>query len=270
MKTKLILECGCNHNGDMDIAIKMIDHAHLLGAWAVKFQKRDVELIPDEMKKLPRDLSNSFGKTYYEHRKALEFSIVEMENLKYHAESKGLVFICSAFDINSIKELISYRFEYIKIPSQFADRKDFQNKIMPYFLEQNIFVSLGMRSSNELDSNIWRYGRVNTMHCISVYPHAINESCLSMLYREDINGYSSHGKEGREIQYAVMAGAQYIERHFTLDKTMNGSDHSTVSSEPEEIIRIIKEIEYVESILGDQERLLTDKEKKVRAFHMGR
>ena len=92
MNTKFILEFGCNHNGKITNAKKMIDEAKKLNVWAVKFQKRDIELIPDEIKKIKRNDKNSFGKNYYEHRKALELDIEKLKDLKKYAEDKGLEF----------------------------------------------------------------------------------------------------------------------------------------------------------------------------------
>src|SRR3989304_362753 len=84
MKTKLILELGCNHQGDIDIAQKMIDATAELGAWAVKFQKRDIESFSEGLKLLPRKPENSFGPNYYEHRKALELTIDQIARLRNH------------------------------------------------------------------------------------------------------------------------------------------------------------------------------------------
>jgi len=274
MRTKVILEFGCNHQGEIELARQMIDEAVKLGVWGVKFQKRDLESMPEELKKKPRDMSNSFGSTYYEHRKILEFTPEQLSVLKQYAEDHGLKFVCSAFDIKSCDDLISIGCEYIKLPSQLL-----LTDVMEYLLTKQksafeIWGSTGMHDQKELllGSNP---SLVDVLfHCISVYPaplEAANLKCIRDLLeiRQGCKvGYSSHDMEGFAISCAVSCGASYIERHYTLNKTMKGSDHGTVSSDYKEMKRILKEIECVEFVLGN-ERILTEPELKVRKVYRG-
>lgn len=269
----------------MKIAKQMIDEASRLGVWAVKFQKRDVETIPDDVKSIPRDPDCSYGETYYEHRKALEFTIDQIRELKEYAEASGLEFVCSAFDIYSVYALAGIGLRHIKIPSQLADNEDMLTAaISAHRMFENIFVSTGMRTQKEISRMLtmsiqdFCHNRIIHFHCISAYPAEINQSNLITLKnlhtpriqdKQQPNfGYSSHEREGAVIKYAVVIGAKYIERHFTLDKKMKGSDHKTVSSEPKEVKRIIDEIEEAEAILGDPARKLSKEEQKVRDMHM--
>jgi sialic acid synthase SpsE len=252
----------------------MINQASDLGVWGVKFQKRDVDQIPELAKKIPRDMKNSFGSTYYEHRQVLEFNIDQINKLKDYAEKKGLQFLCSGFDINSLKQLRDIGCQNIKIPSQYLKNSYFYdfitfNKHLIYY------VSTGMHTKQEiLNSPILEKANV-IMHCVSKYPCGLNELKMQMINTLEIKypgkkiGYSSHDKNGDGIKYAVIAGAKIIERHFTLDKTWKGSDHKTVSSDYKDIQRIIKEMEFAESIKGDDPRLLSPEEKEVRRTYIG-
>jgi sialic acid synthase SpsE len=270
MKAKMILEVCYNHNGKIDIAKQMIDEAVKLKVWAVKFQKWDVEGMPDDIKNKERDMSNSFGKTYYLHRKKLEFKIEQLLELKEYAESKGLVFICSGKDYNSIVELVENGCKYIKVPSQ----RLFDNDIYKYLTANKkskglfILVSCGMIEENELKNTSWsKYADV-FFHCISLYNELSADKCqMSIIRRHSfINGYSSHEDDGMAIPVSIAMGVEYIERHFTLDKTMKGSDHK-ISSTPDEVKFLIKTIESTESICGTNYRFLTDNEKKVRNLY---
>lgn len=279
MKTKLILEFGCNHQGDISIAKKMIDEAADLNVWAVKFQKRDMDSIPKEVAQKPRDLRNSFGITYLEHRKVLEFDAEQLKYLKSYIESKNLVFICSAFDEKSIDDLINIDCKYIKLPSQLYSNNLLKNKLLEYKRKNKIkiLLSTGMHSYDEIINNDWLINVDYLFHCISVYPNYLQEmnliflNCLSKLSDKYhfMPGYSSHDFEGQGIGYAIIAGAQIIERHYTLSKTMKGPDHGTVSSDYEEMQKIIKKIEESEEILGNEKRECSQKEMVTRKIYRG-
>lgn len=273
MSCKLILECGCNHNGNLNTARDMICAAFHLGAWGVKFQKRDIDSIPDEMKNQKRKPANSFGKTYYEHRAALEFNIADMLELRMQADDLGLKFLCSAFDLKSVIDLTDIGVKYIKIPSQYAGNDEM---ILAARMScEKVFISTGMRSREEIDKLCWLnedLSGVVPMHCISVYPSQLSQSNLitlsDMADKYGEVGYSSHDVYGLAVKYAVIAGAKYIERHFTLDKSMKGSDHSTVSSDPSEIKRIVYDIKQSDLVLGDKERKVSYDEQIVRDIYL--
>lgn len=276
MKTKLILEIGCNHQGNLDLAKKMIDTAAKLGVYGVKFQKRDIASIPEEIRNAPRDPVKDFGSTYEKHREALEFSQDQIYQLRLHAQKSGLEFACTAFDPVSVKELLEIGIEYVKFPSQlllnekmyesFRKNNDCQSKLM---------VSTGMHNVNEILEALFFCPDI-VYHCISMYPAMPKDSnirfitalCENQIFAKSDGrgyqiGYSSHEENGCAIPYAVTAGATWVERHFTLDKSLKGHDHKTVSSTPEEIKKIIKNIEIAEEIGGDGKRILTYGEIKV-------
>lgn len=280
MKTKIILEFGCNHQGQISLAERMIDDANRLGVWGVKFQKRDLKSFPEELKNKPRDLKNSFGKTYYEHRRVLEFTAAQIGYLKNYAEQNNLCFICSAFDLASLKELATLNIDYIKLPSQLYSDNKLQSEIIKLKerLKFKIFVSTGMHNAKEIVENSWLNYADLIFHCISSYPCHLKEmnllfiQCLkelSIRFNQFKIGYSSHDFNGYGIKYAVLSGAEYIERHYTLDKKMKGSDHSTVSSDFEEMQEIISNIEEAEKMLGDNKRECGPGELRVRKIYRG-
>lgn len=271
MRTKIIAEIGYNHNGSIDYAKKIIDEIAKLKLWAVKFQKWDVESFPDEIKNKKRNRPDiDYGETYYEHRKFLEFSVEQLEELKNYAENKGLEFWCSGKDINSVKDLMRLNMRYVKLPSQ----RYFDNEIFKLLYSERmkrrfyIAVSTGMHTGNKIMKSRWMDtdGADIIMHCISQYPANLYDVNLAWMYGKKYNGYSSHEDGGKAIKYSICLGARYIERHFTLDKNDKGSDHK-ISSDIAEMKKIIKEIEEVERILGDGNRNITDKELELGKYY---
>jgi len=281
LRTKIIMELGCNHQGDIAIAKQMIDDAKKLGAWSVKLQKRDIEAIPDNVKTKKRDMSNSFGETYYAHRKKLEFTVDEMIELKKYIESAGMVAMVSVFDIKSARDMVDADYRYIKTPSQlFTD-----TEICEYLLEARqdriitLICSTGMHTLSELYKTPW-FDRFDILlYCRSIYPHGAESSTFGAMAALHKNleysrlGYSSHDKNGDMIPYAIICSAEYVERHYTLDKKMKGSDHSTVSSDFVEMEKIIEGIKKAELIVGETganvSELCDERERAVRMVYRG-
>jgi sialic acid synthase SpsE len=289
-KTKIILETGCNHQGVFENALQVIDDAVKLGVWGIKFQKRDIDSIPKEIAKTTRNSETSFGATYYEHRKALEFSVDQIAAFKKYAEERGLVPIVTVFDIVSLKQMIDAGFEYIKLPSQFYsnyamnlmlfDEHDRQPVIDNYNNRRNKFkivVSTGMHTMNEIERWPWFDKADITLYCRSIYPANLDQvdfvtaRTLKEKLKHSEFGYSSHDKNGCAIPHMVMFGAKYIERHYTLNKEWKGSDHGTVSSDYEEMQKIIEKIKSAEDMLSktNDTELVNDEEKKVRLTYRG-
>jgi sialic acid synthase SpsE len=266
MRTKVIAEIGYNHNGSIEKAIDLIDSAAALGVWAVKFQKWSIDKFPEWLKKQKRQPENSFGDTYYEHRKALEFSIEDHIILKERAKKKGLEYICSGKDFQAVCELVEgVGIEWLKLPSQRLGNNDIKKYLSNFDIKT--MISTGMSTEAEILSNDWIEKADAVFHCISLYPAQLSDCDFSWLRENNFyNGYSSHETEGRAVKYAVMLGCDYIERHFTLDKMDKGSDH-VISSDEKEMKRIISEIEEAELILGAGGRRLSGNEEKIRDFY---
>jgi len=266
MRTKFIAEIGYNHNGDEEIARQLIDEAKRLGFFAVKFQKWDLESLPKWKREECRLPENSFGDTYYEHRKFLEFDKKQLTGLKEYAESKGLEFVCSGKNLQAFKDLIDIKIDWIKLPSQRYSDLD----VYEYLISERkkrpfkIIVSTGMMFDYEIINSDWIKEADIIMHCISKYPAEILDVNLAWMRSTGFyNGYSSHERGAEAVKYAVILGAEYIERHFTLNKNMKGSDHS-ISSDPQEIEELFEEIRQVERILGSDRRRPDGDELNVR------
>jgi len=274
MKTKIILEFGCNHNGDIKNAFEMIDAAASLGVWGIKFQKRDLNSMPEHLKLLPRGETNSFGKNYYDHRAALEFTVEQLEQLREYAEKKGLQPIISVFDINSIDDVIKAGFTNIKIPSQLYSNYEINSKLCFYAPKAlYLYRSTGMHTLSEiLNYQFFTFFDV-TFYCRSIYPCPLDKLKIKWFLeikkelKSGSMGYSSHEVHGEAIPLFVTLGAQYIERHFTLDKKMKGTDHSTVSSDIKEIAQIMDEVEQAEKNIECPE--LCAEEEKVKKKYRG-
>ena len=281
MKTRVLLEMGCNHQGDMDIAKTLIEHAHVLNAWGVKFQKRDIDAIPHEMRDKPRDPATSFGDTYYTHRKALEFTTEQALELKDFAEDMGLVFVESVFDEKSLRDMISIGVTHLKLPSQLFDNDEIVRPLVQHARNADVFImrSTGMHVLREVVQASWLDFFDVTMYCRSLYPIVnIKDADLGFAHtlyamlKPSQCGYSSHDKNGALIPYFVLLGATLVERHYTLDKSMKGSDHHTVSSDFEEMKLILESIEQMEEYMEvrNYTHLASPVEIATREFYMGK
>jgi len=264
--TYIIAEIGCNHQGDIDIARRMIDVAAYCGVDAVKFQKRDLKkcLTPEQFNKL-YDNPNSFGKTYGRHREYLELSLEEHAELKDHAESLGLTYFLSAWDDNSARQAIDLGCDLVKVPSACVTDKD----LLTVFNDPRVSViaSVGMSTLEEIDTmvdSLQKAGELYLLQCTSTYPCEFKDVNLKVIpglrerYRGKVKGVGFSGHHlGIALDIAAVAlGASVIERHFTLDRTSKGTDHAA-SLEPEGMRRLVRDIRAFEQARGtsDKKRL---------------
>lgn len=252
----IVAEIGNNHQGEFAIAKQMVDEAAAAGVQGVKFQKRDMEaLLTREGRAAPYTGCNSFGPTYGEHRDALELSVEQMGELKEYSESLGLVFFASAWDDPSLNQILDLDVELLKICS--ADlvnvplvRKYAASKIP-------IVLSTGMSALEDIDvalSEIRAYhDDIVLLHCNSTYPCPEEQIGLPVMdaLRERYGlpvGYSGHEKGIGPSVGSVALGACMVERHFTLDKTLKGTDHQA-SLEPHELTQMVNMIREVEGAM---------------------
>ena len=266
----IIAEIGYNHQGDVKIAKDLIDAAIDSGADCVKFQKTDLDSKPIWKNQLYNS-ENSFGKTYYDHRKYLEFGIEELLELETYC-GEDADFLCSAKDFESAI-LLSKHFQKIKLPSQMLrDEKTFN---LLHSKGKYVYASTGMWTEYEVESAPWFEFADVVLHCVSVYPADPEVVNLKMIQRYKCKrkgkkvGYSSHEIDALAVPYAVAAGAEVIERHFTLDHSMKGSDHATVSSTPDEFEKMVWHIRQVEEYMGSGKKFLTANEVDVRERWVG-
>lgn len=279
MKPKIVAEIGCNHKGDMEIAKEMIKIAAVYcKADVVKFQKRNPkELLTEEEYNAPHpNPINSYGKTYGEHREYLELTLEQNKELKRVCEEFGVVYSTSVWDMTSTKEIVSLNPKLIKIPS--AMNTNFE--ILDYICDNykgEIHVSTGMTTKDEIDEIVDYFIKKSRnkdlvlYSCTSGYPVPYEDVCLLDIKRlkekygdvvKEI-GFSGH-HIGFAIDIAAYAlGATWIERHFTLDRTWKGTDHSA-SLEPEDMRRLVRDLKNTEKALNYKENDLLDIEKVQR------
>ncbi len=257
---RIIAEIGCNHKGDMSIAKEMILTASLFcKVDVVKFQKRNNrELLSDEQYNSPHpDPSNSYGATYGEHREVLEFDLDQHRQLKAWCEENHLVYSTSVWDMTSAREIVSLQPELIKIPSACN-----MNKPLLAYLCDNyrgeIHLSLGMttREEEELIVSFFeskkRNGDLVLYSCTSGYPVPFEDvrllelSRLREAYGQRVKaiGFSGHHLGIAVDSAAVALGAEWIERHFTLDRTWKGTDHAA-SLEPDGMRKLARDCRAV-------------------------
>jgi sialic acid synthase SpsE len=252
----IVAEIGNNHQGEFSIAKQMVEKAAAAGVQGVKFQKRDMEaLLTREGRAAPYVGCNSFGPTYGEHRNALELSIEQMSELKTYSESLGLVFFASAWDEPSLIQVLGMDVDLLKICS--ADLVNVP--LVRKYAAANVpvILSTGMSGLEDIDvalSEIRSYhDDVVLLHCNSTYPCPEEQIGLPVMdaLRERYGlpiGYSGHEQGLGPSVASVALGACVVERHFTLDKSLKGTDHQA-SLEPQELALMVKMIREVEKAM---------------------
>ncbi len=239
-KCKIISELCCNHGGDISIARDMIKMSKLCGADYIKFQKRN------PLKAVPRHMHSqyhpcpihSFGETYLEHRKNLEFTIEQHRELKRYCEEVGIGYSSSVWDEDSALEIISLNPDFIKIPSAMNENYVLLDVIFDNY-QGDVHISLGMISKTAklelFDYLKYKKDRVVIYHTTSGYPVKFEElylmEIIKLSSKFDKVGFSGHHLGIAADIGAYALGASWIERHFTLDRTSKGTDNSA-SLEP--------------------------------------
>lgn len=256
----VVAEIGNNHQGDPEMARRMVEAAAQAGAGGVKFQKRDVEaLLTRAGRAAPYTGKNSFGPTYGEHRLALELTIEQMAELKEFTESLGLVFFASCWDEPSFEQVLDLDVELFKICS--ADLVNVP--LVRRYAESRVpvILSTGMSSLEDIDTSVAElrayHDDIVLLHCNSTYPCPEEHIGLPVMdtLRERYGlpvGYSGHERGLGPSVASVALGACVVERHFTLDKNLPGTDHQ-VSLTPEELksmVTMIREVERAMCVKG--------------------
>ena len=275
----LVAEIGCNHMGNFDLAIKMIDNAkNFCKADVVKFQKRSINLISKDSKnKEPHpNPINSFGENYEKHRKFLEFDIDQHIELKKFSDSIGIKYSTSVWDLESAEEVVSLKPEFIKVPS--AMNLDFN--ILRFLCENYnglIHLSLGMTTIDEKNEIINFFRKKNRMKdlilysCTSGYPVKFDEIYLNEIIRlkENYDGeINSIGFSGHHLGIAIDMGAivfgiSWLERHFTLDRTWKGTDQ-VASLEPDGLRKLKRDSINIKNSLNYKPISMIKTEKETR------
>jgi N-acetylneuraminate synthase len=250
----IVAEIGINHNGDLEIAKKLIDVASLAGCDAVKFQKRTVEVVysPEELAK-PRE--NPFGPTNGDLKRGLEFGQKEYEEIDAYCRDKKILWFASCWDEGAVDFIEQFNPPCYKIAS--ASLTD--DNLLRYHRRYGrpIIISTGMSTLDEIDHAVDVLGHDDlvVLHCTSTYPSQIEELNLSAIrelnHRYGVpTGYSGHEVGLAPSVGAAVLGACVIERHITLDRAMWGSDQAA-SVEWQGFWRLVKDIRALEKAMGD-------------------
>lgn len=260
----LVAEIGINHQGSRDIAEALIEASAVAGADAVKFQKRTIDRIFTRaaLDAPYSNNGNSFGRTYGEHRRALELSREDYKYLKACADRKGLIFFASAWDEESADFLVDLGVPVLKIGSPDLTNLPLCEHVARKGLP--VILSTGMAERCEVEKAVRTVMRHNEnlilLHCTSIYPADYSEINLGLInaLKESFEvpvGYSGH-EHGWEIAFAARAiGACVIEKHITLDRSMKGGDHC-LSLLPQEFAQLTRAVRRLEmAFKGNGKRL---------------
>lgn len=272
MSVLIIAEAGVNHNGDLETALKLCDAAKESGANVVKFQTWQTELLlTKEVKQAEYQVDNT-GKSQsqFEMLKELELSYDDFKVIKKHCDDIGIIFASTADEKDSLDFLISIGIPFIKIGSgeicNIPYLRYMGSKKMP------IILSTGMSTLDDVRISIEALKEggaedITLLHCTTSYPCPLEDVNLKAMntLREEFGlkvGYSDHTKGVSVSIAAVALGAKVIEKHFTLDKNMEGPDH-LASTEPEEFAYMVKCIRDIEKSLGTGKKEPTQAEREI-------
>ena len=274
-KVLIIAEAGVNHNGSLELAKRLVDEAASAGADLIKFQTFHADKLVSKSARQAEyqchNMGTSAEDTQYAMLKRLELSREQHEELVAHCRTKGIRFFSTAFDLDSIDYLHSLNLGLWKIPSGEITNYPYLKKIARY--GEPVILSTGMCELSDIEAalqvllaNGVRKEQITILHCNTEYPTPMTDVNLKAMLEIGRTfgvkvGYSDH-TEGIEVPIAAVAlGATVIEKHFTLDKAMEGPDHKA-SLEPTELRAMIKAIRNIEQALGDGHKVISESERK--------
>lgn len=272
-KVIIIAEAGVNHNGSYELAIKMVDEAKRAGADYVKFQTAKPELVISTFAPKAEYQKETTGaaESQLEMCKAIHLPLTNYKPLKEYCDKVGIGFMSTPFDLVSIDVLEPLDMDYYKIPSGEITNLPYLRKIASK--HRPVILSTGMCEVEEVEAalQVLEQGGVKrsdiiVLHCNTEYPTPMADVNLRAMddLRRSLGvevGYSDHTK-GIEVPIAAVAlGATVIEKHFTLDKTMEGPDHKA-SLEPDELKAMVDAIRNIEQALGDGHKHVSPSERK--------
>ena len=270
----VIAEIGLNHNGDLRLALELIDLAAGAGADAVKFQKREVDrCFTRDALDAPYPGRNSFGATYGDHKRALELTATDYEALRARSRERGVLLLVTPFDEVSADLVERLECPAVKIASHNLTNLPLLDHVARK--RRPILLSTGMADLDEVDAAVATIRRHHDelvlLQCTSSYPAKAEELHLNVLttYRERFGcpvGYSAHEPDEITLYAAVALGACVVEKHFTKDKALRGPDHAA-SFEPAELARVAAGLRTVSAALGGRDKRVTAGEWKNRAKH---
>ena len=265
----LIAEIGINHNGSLKLAKQLIDLAKKYNFDAVKFQKRDPNIcVPEDQKSKVRN--TPWGEmTYFQYKEKIEFGEKEFREIEKYCKKLKIDWFCSPWDVNSLKFMKKFKTNYNKVASAMITNLELIKLIAK---ERKLtFISTGMSTMSDIERavKIFKKNRCDfvLMHCVSNYPCFEKDLNLNLIttlknkFKCKI-GYSGHETSVSPSFAAWFLGADYIERHITLDRTMYGTDQAASLSEPgiRELSNILNKFPMM---LGNGKKIITKEEKKL-------
>lgn len=272
MHTIIIAEAGVNHNGNYEMALRMVDEAKRAGADYVKFQTAKPELVISTFapKAEYQKETTGDGESQLEMCKAIHLPLTDYKPLKDYCNKVGIGFMSTPFDLVSIDVLEPLDMDYYKIPSGEITNLPYLRKIAAK--GRPVIMSTGMSELPEIEAAMkvledggLKREQIILLHCNTQYPTPMADVNLRAMLdiRDSLHvrvGYSDH-TQGIEVPIAAVAmGAEVIEKHFTLDKTLPGPDHKA-SLEPQELKAMVDAIRNIEQALGDGHKHVSDSER---------
>ena len=275
----IIAEAGVNHNGSVEIAKRMVDEAVEAGVDIIKFQTFNSEKLVSKSAKQAeyqkRNIKDSGSDSQLEMLKKLELSDADHKELIDYCDRKHIKFFSTAFDLGSIDYLHSLNLGLWKIPSGEITNYPYLKKIAEF--SEPVILSTGMCEMEDISAamkvlcdNGLTKDKISLLHCNTEYPTPFSD--VNLLAMNELKdkfsvrvGYSDHTK-GIEVPIAAVAlGAEIIEKHFTLDRDMEGPDHKA-SLEPDELKAMVSAIRNIELALGDGHKSVSESERKNMAI----
>lgn len=269
MSVFIIAEVGINHNGDINIAKRLIDGAVFAKADAFKFQKRTVEKVYSK-EELDKYRESPWGTTTRDQKLGLEFGKEEYDEIDRYCKEKRITWFASAWDTESQEFLRQYDLKYNKIASAMVTHRELLEMVAEE--KKHTFISTGMSTIEEIAKAVKIFRDASCpfelMHCNATYPMKDEDANLKVIpvLREKFNckvGYSGHEVGLITTCAAAALGATSIERHITLDRAMYGSDQAA-SVEVLGFYRLVRYIRTIEKALGDSKKVVTPAEEKVK------
>ena len=265
----LIAEIGINHNGDLDIAKKLIDATNACGWHCAKFQKRNPDIcVPEDQKNIIRE--TPWGKmTYLDYKYKVEFEKKEYDIINSYCSDKSIAWTASVWDQDSLNFVCNYSVPFIKIPSAHITNKELIIECAKTKIP--LIISTGMSDWKIIDEAVEIITKFTTQfvvfHCNSTYPAPQDELNLNVIpemkKRYDcMIGYSGHEYNLEPSVLAATLGAKIIERHVTLDHNMWGTDQGS-SLEVHAMDLLRKRLKNIKKILGGKNKFITNSEKPV-------
>jgi N-acetylneuraminate synthase len=266
----LIAEIGINHNGDLDIAKKLIDNAKNARFDSVKFQKRTIEKVySKEILDTPRE--SPWGKTNRKQKEALEFGLEEYKEIDKYCRHKKIDWFASAWDLESLDFLEKFNLKFHKIASAMIVDKIFLREVAKK--KKYTFISTGMSTLEDIKEAVKIFREVNCpfelMHCVSTYPMKPEDAnlktilALKEMFKCKV-GYSGHENGTVISMAATFFGISSLERHITLDRAMYGSDQAA-SLEFKGMINLVESLEKMKIAFGEAKLGHVTEEEKIIA-----